>query len=102
MDALRRYKLAHLITTRFGGNRGAFLASSGLSKGRLSQLLDPNEPFGDVAARRLVHRLELPEGYFDTMDAKTLEFAVAFDALPPHQKEKWLEIVALLGKDGPA
>ena len=74
------------------------MEKSGLSKGRLSQLLDPEQPFGDVAARRLVHRLDLPEDYFDTMDAETLAWAVKFDALPPEAKAKWAELVALMGK----
>lgn len=97
MHALRRSKLRHLLDVVFKGDRGAFLNKSGLSKGRLSQLLDPAEPFGDVAARNLAQRLELPEGYFDQMDAETLRWAVAFDALPPHLKAKWSEIVMMLG-----
>ena len=41
---------------------------SGLTKGRLSQLLDPDQPFGDVAARNLESRLHLEPGFFDAMD----------------------------------
>ena len=85
----------------FKGDRGHFLKKSGLSKGRLSQLLDPNEPFGDVAARNLADRLELPPGYFDQMDRATLEWAVAFDALPLAIKDKWTELVLMLGSKGP-
>jgi hypothetical protein len=73
------------------------LKKSGLTKGRLSQLLDPNEPFGDVAARNLAERLELPPGYFDQMDAQTLRWAVAFDSLPQPIKDKWAELVQMLG-----
>lgn len=102
MHALRRNKLLHLLNVRFKGDRGAFLKSSGLSKGRLSQLLDPTEPFGDVAARRLCERLELPDGYFDSMDAQTVEWAVHFDALPQGMKARWLEIVKVLSSDKPA
>lgn len=98
MHSLRRYKLAHLIRTRFSGSRGAFLSESGLTKGRLSQLLDPSQPFGDVAARNLEERLHLEPGYFDAMDAQTVEWAVKFDSLPQHLKDKWLELVALLGE----
>lgn len=97
MHALRRSKLKHLLEAVFKGNRGAFLEKSGLSKGRLSQLLDPNEPFGDRAARNLEDRLELEPGYFDAMDKQTLQWAVAFDALPEHMKDKWSELVAMLG-----
>ena len=97
MHTLRRSKLRHLLEVVFKGDRGALLKKSGLTKGRLSQLLDPNEPFGDVAARNLAERLELPPGYFDQMDRQTLEWAVAFDALPAPIKEKWMELVSMLG-----
>lgn len=97
MHALRRSKLRHLLDVQFKGDRGAFLKKSGLTKGRLSQLLDPKEPFGDVAARNLAERLGLAPGYFDQMDTQTLQWAVAFDALPPAIKEKWVELVKMLG-----
>lgn len=78
------------------------MKATGLTKGRLSQLLDPNEPFGDVAARRLEDRLNLEPGYFDTMDAQTVEWATKFDSLPQHLKDRWLEIVSLLDNETPA
>ena len=101
MHALRRSKLRHLLEVQFKGDRGAFLKKSGLTKGRLSQLLDPQEPFGDVAARNLAARLELPAGYFDQMDAQTLQWAVAFDSLPQPIKDKWAELVQMLGAQPP-
>ena len=67
-----------------------------ISAGRLSQLLDTNEPFGDVAARNLESRLQLPAGYFDSMDARTLAFALQFERLPPDIKARWEELVGLL------
>jgi hypothetical protein len=97
MHALRRYKLQHLLDHRYKGSRELFLKDSGLSKGRLSQLLDPELPFGDVAARNLEERLHLDPGYFDAMDAQTVAFAVQFDALPQHLKAQWLELVSMLG-----
>ena len=96
MHALRRHKLARLIADVFNGDRGAFLTKTGLTKGRLSQLLDPSTPFGDVAARNLEDRLELPAGYFDAMDARTLDFALRFEHLPPHQKAQWEQLVGML------
>jgi hypothetical protein len=102
MHDLRRQRLRDLIATRFRGDRSAFLSETGLTKGRLSQLLDPKFPFGDNAARNLEERLQLPAGYFDSMDARTLQFALLFEALPPHQKERWEEIVrALAPATGP-
>jgi hypothetical protein len=94
MHALRRQKLRDLIAHRFKGDRGAFLKASGLSKGRLSQLLDPTEPFGDNAARNLEDRLQLDPGYFDAMDARTLRFATQFEALSQADKAKWERLLA--------
>lgn len=72
------------------------MKESGLTKGRLSQLLDPELPFGDVAARNLEERLRLEPGYFDAMDSRTLEFALAFESLPEHLKSQWQELVKML------
>lgn len=101
MHSLRRYKLQHLLDTRFRGSRERFLKETGLSKGRLSQLLDESQPFGDVAARNLVERLRLEPGYFDTMDAQTVEWAVKFDALPTHLKAEWAKLVSMLSPPTP-
>ena len=71
------------------------MKKSGLSKGRLSQLLDESQPFGDVAARNLADRLSLPPDYFDQMDAQTVQWAVAFDSLPQAIKDRWSELVKM-------
>lgn len=97
MHALRRQKLRELLSRQFKGDRGAFLTASGLTKGRLTQLLDPNEPFGDVAARNLEDRLHLEPGYFDAMDSRTLQFALTFEALPEHLKAQWEQLASMLG-----
>ncbi len=97
MHALRRQKLRFLLDHQFKGDRGAFLKASGLTKGRLSQLLDPDEPFGDVAARNLEARLHLEPGFFDAMDARTVEFAMAFERLPEHVKAQWEQLASMLG-----
>ena len=96
MHTLRRQKLRLLLEGAYQNDRRRFLEKSGISKGRLSQLLDPDEPFGDVAARNLEDKLQLEPGYFDAMDARTVEFAPAFESLPLHLKDKWGEIVKML------
>jgi hypothetical protein len=96
MHDMRRQKLKLLLEHRFKGDRGDFLEASGLSKGRLSQLLDPDQPFGDTAARNLEDRLNLEPGYFDAMDSRTLQFALAFESLPRHQKDQWEKLVLML------
>jgi hypothetical protein len=101
MHALRRQKLRFLLDRQYKGDRGKFLTDSGLSKGRLSQLLDPDRPFGDVAARNLEERLNLDPGYFDALDARTVEFAMAFESLPESAKAKWEELARLLAPPSP-
>lgn len=102
MHALRKQKLAQLIADTYGDDRGTFLKASGYSKGRISQLLDPDEPFGEVAARNLEERLNLEPGYFDKMDARTVKFALVFESLPDDLKARWEQIAAALKPDKPA
>lgn len=64
----RRERLKTLIAKRFAGDRGAFLTKTRLSKGRLTQLLDPAETFGERAARALEKKIGLPPMWFDVID----------------------------------
>ncbi len=96
MDALRRQKLRTLLATRFGNDRQRLLQAAQMTKGRLSQLLDPEMPFGDRAARNLEDRLSLPAGYFDAMDPRTLAWATAFDSLPENVKAQWEHLAQML------
>jgi hypothetical protein len=93
---LRRQKLQHLIDESYQHDRGKFLRAAHITKGRLSQLLDPRFPFGDAAARNLETRLALAPGYFDALDARTLEFALMFESLPEQQKARWETLLYLL------
>ena len=82
MKNLRRKRLVELLEgPRFNGDRASFLASSGLSKGRLTQLLDPKEAFGDAAARNLCDSLSLPDGWFDSATGSTTATEPRQDAL---------------------
>lgn len=66
MRDTRRTRLIKLLDgPRFNGDRAAFLAASGLTKGRLTQLLDNSQPFGDVAAKNLCKSLGFEDGWFD-------------------------------------
>lgn len=82
----------------------ALAKKAGLSKQRLSQLLDPRQSFGDNAARNLEDRLGLPTGWFDALDERTQRFATQFEALPEELKVKWERLAAMLaeGSDTPA
>jgi SOS-response transcriptional repressor LexA len=65
MDAHRKERLRQLIATRFGGDRKAFQDATELSKGRVTQLLDPDSPFGELAAERLTDKLGLTDRWFE-------------------------------------
>jgi hypothetical protein len=66
MKNLRTKRLGELLASpRFNGDRTALYQAAGITKGRLSQLFDPIEPFGDVAAKNLCDALGLPQGWFD-------------------------------------
>lgn len=65
MKEIRRANLRHLlIGPRFMGDRAKFCEEAKITKGRLAQLLDEDQPFGDAAARNLCESLDLPDGYF--------------------------------------
>jgi SOS-response transcriptional repressor LexA len=65
MDHVRRQKLAELIRTRYNDSRVDVSRVTGLSGGRITQLLDPDEPFGERAARSLEQKLSLPPRWLD-------------------------------------
>lgn len=73
MDATRKHRLAKLIATRYKGERAELINESGLSKGRISQLLDPSVPFGERAARELERKLNLPERWLDQYEPSNVE-----------------------------
>lgn len=65
MEKRRKKRLREYIDNDLQGDRGALIGRSGLSKGRITQLLDDDEAFGERAARSLEQKLHLRSGYFD-------------------------------------
>jgi SOS-response transcriptional repressor LexA len=70
MDATRKSRLQKLITGRYAGVQDNLAKAAGLSKGRISQLLDPDQRFGESAARTLEAKLLLPERWFDAPEVE--------------------------------
>lgn len=108
MRNVRKSRLAQLIAARYKGMRGDLIRESELTPGRITQLLNPNEPFGERAARELERKLGLPDLWFDkeisnTEAAPHLSEGVpliswiqagswgeAFDPFPPGAAESWV------------
>jgi SOS-response transcriptional repressor LexA len=108
MDQVRRARLSLLIRTRYNDSQAELARASGLSGGRITQLLNPEEAFGERAARALEKRLALPTRWFEqvvenTEPAPTLREGVpliswiqagswneASDPLQPGEAEAWI------------
>lgn len=65
-----------------------------LTKGRISQLFDEDQPFGELAARNLAERLHLPHDFFERdpagRSAVPAETAGAFMAKPVTAEQRAL------------
>jgi len=77
MDSTRATRLNQLLTSRYNGDRAKLILESGLSKGRISQLLDKTQVFGERAARDLERKLGLPNAWLDAQDVANTEPAPA-------------------------
>lgn len=69
MDELtkhRKKRLRALIDSpAYGGSQSSFAKAAGLTEGRVSQLLDPNQSFGERSARNVASELRLGDRYFE-------------------------------------
>lgn len=84
----RREKLTSLLSgPMFKGDRGLFCETASIFKGRLSQLLDEQEPFGDVAASNLATSIGLGFGYFNAFEFDAVEGSGEDDVVVPAQSE---------------
>jgi len=64
-DSERRARfIAYFNGPPFNGDRQKLIRASGYTEGRVSQLFDPKEPFGEKAARNLAQRLHEPDLLF--------------------------------------
>lgn len=62
----RKDRLRALIEGKpYAGNQAEFGRKAGLTKARITQLLNPDEPFGERAAERLCAKLELSPRWFE-------------------------------------
>lgn len=81
-DEQRRAALRRFLAEKLAGNRAALQQRLGLTKGRMTQLLEaPDQPYGERAARSHERKLRLPAGYFDRTEAQAAN-EQAFAATP--------------------
>lgn len=65
-DLHRKARLRELLKQdRFEGTRAIFCTQAGVSKSRLSQLLDDDDPFGERVARKIAANLRLGDKWFE-------------------------------------
>lgn len=89
--ARRRTALRQYLSERLRGDRAALIRRSGLTKGRIAQLLGDDGPFGERAARDLAVRLGLPPDYFDR--AANERIAPAVDRADADLLRKWRMLI---------
>jgi len=85
----RRLRFAAYFAQRFKGDRARFMLATGLTKGRVTQLFDVDEPFGELAASRLAEKLKLPRDYFER-DHAAVDVDVTEPPMTP-KEHKWLQ-----------
>lgn len=66
MTRHRKKRLRGLIDAApYNGSQSEFARAAGLSEGRISQLLDPDESFGERSAKKIEQELRLGDRYFE-------------------------------------
>lgn len=97
MDAERRRRFIEYFNGPLGGDRQKLMKKTGISKGRVTQLLDPNETFGQLTATRLAKALKLDPHYFerDAVDVsveklspEALAFAAKYEAMTTKERHR--------------
>lgn len=92
-DEDRRRRLVEYFDAKLGGDRARLIRMTGFSKGRVSQLFDPGQPFGERAAAGLALKLGLSPDYFErespqTLSPAALELAALYDAMTDGEKSR--------------
>lgn len=101
MDALtfhRKARLQALIDGKpWEGNQAQFAVAAGVTKARITQLLDPTDSFGERAAKNIADKLNLPDRFFEA--GFTGATTKAEQALIPLLEHFNLRAVPLVKKD---
>jgi hypothetical protein len=91
---------AYFAGPPFKGDRAAFMRATSLSKGRVAQLFDDKQPFGEKAAAALAEKLNLPADYFEQPAAvgstEGMQSPQIHDALASLTRDQFLRACANL------
>lgn len=94
------------------GSREVLMKKAGISKGRVSQLFDERQPFGELAARNLAEALKLPPNFFEMDQAapaapvptglseQAVAVAQQFDRMTVAERQRFLRLMQA-AQDGP-
>jgi len=100
MDAERRRRFIAAFNAKpFNGDRAKFMAKTKYTKGRVTQLFDEKEAFGQLAAARVAERMGLPADAFERDDSPTgisghaLKLARAFDKLNETEQSRFWRLL---------
>jgi hypothetical protein len=106
MDADRRRRfIATFKAKPWNEDRAKFMRETGYSKGRVSQFLDPKQPFGERAAREVALKMGLDADAFESDEAAiralspaALELAALFDTMSRVEQARLVRL-ALAARD---
>lgn len=73
MANARRRRFIAYFEKKYKGRRADFRRDTKLTNGRISQLFDERQPFGETAARNLARKLHLDDDFFEKDDPATTD-----------------------------
>lgn len=104
MENPRRRRLVAYFERELKGDRATLIRRSGLTHGRISQLFDPLQPFGELSARRLAESLGLSSDYFERdhdaapqLSPEALALAQAYDSANAEIRERLHALMRAVG-----
>lgn len=104
MENPRRRRFLDYFNGPLKGDRELLIRRSRYTKGRISQLFDDEQPFGEGAARNLAVRLGLAPDYFEreheagSLDAETMEVAKRYGQMSPEERQRFRALLTAPGE----
>lgn len=99
MDADRRRRFIAAFNTKFKGDRAKFIDKTKYTKGRVTQLFDEKEAFGQRAAAEVARRMGLPADAFEHdgvpggVSPRALDLARVYDRLNESEQARFWRLL---------